>query len=129
MTPASVAASTSPPNIIGSSNSGTGSVEGAWPNKQGSVRLAIEKVILRVVDKGVSSRSSFRLDHVYSLRNVTATNMILGKDKKNNDDTVSLNYSPSMAIGVVMEHNFEGVTCFTPTKRSTNVLEHIDLQQ
>lgn len=55
--------------------------------------------------------------------------MLLGKDEQNNDDMFFYNYGPVMAVSVATEHNFEGATCFTPTERSNNLLEHIDLQQ
>lgn len=79
-----------------------------------SSRDAAEHAMLHLLEEGVSSRSSFRLDHARIWRDVTMPNLVL-VDRAVGVNGQPAKRSPRLKLGVVTERIFEGITCFTPT--------------
>lgn len=64
------------------------------------------------------SHPFLKLDLTDNGRDMTIPYMVLGKDEKNDDDTLSHGYGLAMAVGVVTECTFPSVTCSTFTGRT-----------
>lgn len=91
--------------------------EAGWLERRRSSRLSVERSVLQVLEDGVSSRSSFRLEHAKLWRDSTMPNVILA-------DIDGKAYS----LGVVTERIFEGVTSFTRNDTDTDTSQ-TQLQQ
>lgn len=86
--------------------------EGDWEERRRSSLASMERNMLRTLEEGAKSRSSFRLDHARIWRDSTMPNALLV------DDTQQSN-----KLGVVTERIFEGTTCFACTDSDSALID------
>lgn len=80
---------------------------------------SLGQIVSCVLDEGVSSQYSFRFYHVDIELGVKMPKLVLGEEEKTDVDSLSDDYCFAMAVVVVTERMFEGVTCFTRTGRTS----------